>query len=308
MKMIPKVLVLMSVYNGEKYLAEQLESIVCQKGVNVSLYIRDDGSDDRSEIIIREYTEKIPITYCREPNIGVAKSFMRLIELAQDGFDYYAFADQDDYWESDKLSVTICKMECKKECPAIYYSDVECVGANLEKIADPYKKHYHTEKFPDVLILAQAPGCTMVFNHRLFSSLKKHIPIQLHMHDHWILQVCAAIGGTIIYDASPHMLYRQHVGNVMAGLEKMEYNPLQLFRYRIQKLFDFSYRPSAVAAELQAGYYDLMDGRNKRAVQLLADAPKCLQYRMYILLTNKITTPYWVHNVKWKLQVLLNKL
>lgn len=308
MEMIPKVLVLMSLYNGGKYLAEQIESIIGQEGVDVSLYVRDDGSEDNAEMIIHKYEKMLPIIYCKEANIGAARSFMRLVELAEDGYDYYAFADQDDSWDHDKLYTAVQKMKDTERSPALYYSNTRRVGQNLEKIKELYKKVYHTERFPDVLIVTEAPGCTMVFDKSLLTILKKYIPAHVYMHDCWVLQVCAAIGGTIIYDANPHMLYRQHADNVMAGLEKMQYNPFQLFRYRIHKLFDFSYRPSSVAAELKAGYYDLMDSRNRRAVQLLIDAPNCLKDRIYILLTNKIATPYWVHNVKWKLQVLLNKL
>lgn len=308
MKRIPKVLIMMSVYNGRKYLAEQLESIIGQKGVDVSLYIRDDGSEDSAEAVIRKYENIIPIIYCREANIGAARSFMRLVELAEDGYDYYAFADQDDSWDHDKLYTAVQKMKNTGKSPALYYSNTRRVGQDLEKIKEPYNKVYHTEKFPDVLILTEAPGCTMVFDNKLLLLLKRHMPIQLYMHDCWVLQVCAAIRGTIIYDANPHMLYRQHAGNVMAGLEKMKYNPFQLFRYRVHKIFDFSYRPSVAAAELKEGYYDLMDNRSRRAVQMLIDAPNCLRYRIYMLLTNKIATPYWVYNVKFKLQVLFNKL
>lgn len=115
-------------------------------------------------------------------------------------------------------------------------------------------------------------------------------------------------GGTVVYDAEPHILYRQHVNNVMAGLEKMNYNPVQLFLHRIQKFFDFSYKASVIAEELKKGYFELMDQRNRKFVQMVSDAPRCLKYRVYMVLTNKISTPYFVHNVRWKLQVLLNKL
>lgn len=308
MKMIPKVLVLMSVYNGGKYLAVQLESIASQEGIDVSLYIRDDGSKDNSETIIREYAEKLSIFYYRENNIGPAGSFMRLIELAEDKYDYYAFSDQDDFWEKDKLYTAVRQLKDEHKRPALYYSNTKRVGQNLEEIAEPYKKVYHTEDFPDVLILTEAPGCTMVFNKSLLILLKRYIPNSVYMHDHWTLQVCAAVGGTVVYDAEPHILYRQHVNNVMAGLEKMNYNPVQLFLHRIQKFFDFSYKASVIAEELKKGYFELMDQRNRKFVQMVSDAPRCLKYRVYMVLTNKISTPYFVHNVRWKLQVLLNKL
>ena len=119
MKMIPKVLVLMSVYNGGKYLAVQLESIASQEGIDVSLYIRDDGSKDNSETIIREYAEKLSIFYYRENNIGPAGSFMRLIELAEDKYDYYAFSDQDDFWEKDKLYTAVRQLKDEHKRPAL---------------------------------------------------------------------------------------------------------------------------------------------------------------------------------------------
>lgn len=303
-----RVLVLMSVYNGGKYLAVQLESIVRQEGVDVSLYIRDDGSADDSETIIHEYAQKIPITYCKEFNIGAASSFMRLIELVEEEYDYYAFADQDDFWEKDKLHTAIRYLKNERESSALYYSNVRRVGQKLEKIEDPYKTVYHTEKFPDVLILTEAPGCTMVFNKKLLISLKKYRPTYIYMHDRWVMQVCAAIGGTIIYDEQPRILYRQHTDNAIAGLKKVKYNPFQLFRYRIHKFFDFTYKPAIIAAELQAGYYDIMNQKNRRIVQILSDAPKRLKYRIYILLTNVVGTPYWVYNVKFKIQVLFNKI
>lgn len=308
MNKILRVLVLQSVYNGEKYLPIQLESIAEQEGVNVSLLVRDDGSKDSTESIIHVYANKMPITYHKEANIGAAKSFMRLIELAADEYDYFAFADQDDYWEKDKLYVAVSKLEGNDEIPALYYSCTKRVGPNLEEIKNPYKKHYHTENFPDVLIMTGAPGCTMVFNKKLLILLKKYIPAQIYMHDQWVLQVCAAVGGKIVYDKHSHMLYRQHAGNVVSGLEKMNYNPFQLFIYRVGKFLNFSYRPSFTAAELKKGYFDLMDDKNRKLIQIFVGAPHQLKYRLYILLSNKIGVPYWIYNVKFKLQTLLNRI
>ena len=304
----PRVLILQSVYNGEKYLPSQLESIAKQENVRVSLLIRDDGSKDNSQSIVQEYAKKVPVTYYKKSNIGAAKSFMNLIELASEEYEYYAFADQDDYWENNKLYAAISQLKDIGDIPALYYSNVKRAGANLEEIEDPYKKHYHTENFPDVLIMTEAPGCTMVFNKKLLNLLKGYIPTNIYMHDQWVLQVCAAVGGKIIYDQQSYMLYRQHANNVMAGLEKMKYNPFQLFGYRVHKFLDFSYKPSLVAAELKKGYFDLMDEKTRKWIQIFIDAPKQLKYRMYILLTNKISTPYWIYNVKFKLQTLLNRI
>ena len=100
-----KIAVLMSSYNGEKYIEEQIESIIEQENVVVDLFIRDDGSTDKTkEIITRFQSENIHINL--DYNIGVVKSFFELIKTA-DGYDYYALCDQDDVWDKDKLYVAI---------------------------------------------------------------------------------------------------------------------------------------------------------------------------------------------------------
>lgn len=301
------VLILQSVYNGERYLPTQLESIINQEKEKVSLYVRDDGSSDNSLKVIQEYAKRIPILFCKGQNIGPAKSFMQLIEMASGEYEYYAFADQDDYWQNNKLYVAISQLEKYSEKPALYYSCTKRVGSNLEEIEDPYKKNYHTERFPDVLILTEAPGCTMVFNKKLLKILKRYNPEIIFMHDQWVLQVCAAVGGKIIYDEQSYILYRQHSDNVMAGLEKMNYNSFNLFKYRIQKFLDFTYKPSLAAAELKNGYFDLMDDNNKKLVQILSDAPNKIKNRFYIIFTNKFRTPYFIYNLKFMLQIFFNK-
>ena len=106
------VQVLMSTYNGEKYIRRQIDSILNQKDVAIHLLIRDDGSTDSTCEIIRSYAEKYSdqVEVTMGSNIGYKKSFLTLIQLAGD-YDYYAFADQDDYWKPDKEIASIRKME-----------------------------------------------------------------------------------------------------------------------------------------------------------------------------------------------------
>ena len=94
-----QVAVLMSTYNGEKYIRDQIDSILSQIKVNVTLFIRDDGSTDSTVKIITQYTEKYSnIKFWVGENIGVGNSFMQLLYSLTDEFDYYAFSDQDDIW------------------------------------------------------------------------------------------------------------------------------------------------------------------------------------------------------------------
>ena len=99
------VAVLMSTYNGEKYLKEQIESIFKQEKVNIKLYIRDDGSTDNTMAIINELKMVYDIVVINNSieNMGPAKSFMKLVYNVEDTFDFYAFSDQDDIWENNKI-------------------------------------------------------------------------------------------------------------------------------------------------------------------------------------------------------------
>ena len=118
----------MSTYNGEKYIDEQIDSVLAQKNVRVDLLIRDDGSKDETVRIIKRYCEKFDnIKFYEGPNLKPARSFLNLIETAELNYDYYAFCDQDDVWHEDKLYQAIEKIGKKKDSqkPILYYCGVE---------------------------------------------------------------------------------------------------------------------------------------------------------------------------------------
>ena len=304
---LEKVLVLMSVYNGQLFLEEQLKSIFEQKDVQVSVMIRDDGSCDYSKDVIDRWTDKLDIDYRYEENVGATKSFMSLIQKAPLGYDYYAFADQDDYWCEDKLKIAIEKLKNEKNKPALYYSDVKRVGSNLEEVYDPYKKRYHTEELKSILVVSLAPGCTMVFNEALLGILQQYSPNVCRMHDAWALQVCATVGGKIIYDPVPHILYRQHSNNVVGGQEKMKYNKKDLLLYRIHKFFDFSDSPYLTAIELKKGFGELISEEKKALIDLIISGRKSKLAKMKLIFTNRVSTPYFIYNLKFKMSVIMDK-
>ena len=121
-----EVTILLSTYNGEKYLEEQLESITSQKGVSTKIIVRDDGSSDRTCDILDTWKEKSALTWYRGENIGPAQSFMDLLRNAGDAC-YYAFSDQDDFWLSDKMQTAVSKLESYDGRPALYFCQTELV-------------------------------------------------------------------------------------------------------------------------------------------------------------------------------------
>lgn len=218
-----KVQVLMSTYNGEKYLEEQLDSILIQKDVNVLLLIRDDGSTDSTREILKKYEKKhacINVIYGE--NIGYKKSFMKLIKLSNPEIEFFAFADQDDVWFEDKLVRSVKKMLERMKINrenAIVYQSIPCiVNENLKKQQIQYT-HELPQSYEEALINGWVQGCTMAFNKRIRDYALNYIPGINTAHDKWIFCIGYFLG-EVIYDNIPTIYYRQHSFNVTGNASK----------------------------------------------------------------------------------------
>lgn len=216
---IPKIWVLMSTYNGMTYIEEQIESILSQKNCDVHLLVRDDGSTDATLDILKSYEKKGSLTLISDNiNLGPAKSFLKLLEMAPDD-GYYAFSDQDDYWNSDKLERALEMLTQAEEnnMPLVYYSNSDVVDQNLNSTG---KKVYSGKQKPTlerVLCGYGIQGCTMVLNKALrdiFLSVDMSKE-RIGMHDFFLCDLCMVCGGKILYDDFSTMKYRQHESNVV---------------------------------------------------------------------------------------------
>ena len=128
----------MSTYNGELYIKQQLDSIFAQNEVEVSVFARDDNSSDETTNILREYSEQQPLKFYSGNNLGPGLSFIDLIHHCEE-YEYYAFADQDDVWESNKLVCAIDALKGYKEKVAFYNSNVAVVDEELTKKSEIYE-------------------------------------------------------------------------------------------------------------------------------------------------------------------------
>lgn len=212
------ILVLMSTYNGEKYLKEQIDSILAQKNVEVTIRVRDDGSTDGTIRILEEYQKCGKLNWYSSTNMGPAKSFLDLVYNAPLKYDYYAFCDQDDYWKEDKLYKAIERLEHFDDKPALYHCELEIVDENLEHIK--MTRNCNKTKFIDqTLMVFYIPGCTMVFNNCLMRKIQERKPEfdLITMHDCWLYYICLGIGGKIISDKNAYIQYRQHGNNVIGA-------------------------------------------------------------------------------------------
>lgn len=273
-----KVAILMSTYNGEKYLTEQIESIQKQTNNNWHLYIRDDGSTDKTPIILSEFTkyDKRITFFNREHicNLGVVKSFMNL--LANIDADFYMFADQDDVWKKDKIqrALTLIKKEKYLEIPICLHTELQIVNNNLE-IIELMKRGRVWSDFQHFLFGNCVTGCTVMINQKLKEKLRINSVNwdKVAMHDWWFAEIAAAFG-KVIYDSTPTILYRQHIDNVVGGSDSQA--PQQLIRrfFNLSGELDGFLIMTKMASEFQRLYNGEITGKNAEYLKAYANLSK----------------------------------
>lgn len=219
-----KVQILLSTYNGEKYLEQLLDSLVNQEYVDISILIRDDGSTDDTLSIIESYIDSnkdVEIFLIKGKNIGYQKSFFELVKLAGDA-DYYAFCDQDDYWLSDKMysAVKLLKLE-NNSIPLLYTSNVTTVDSDLQPLNKNLFKENRVLDIYESFQKSILPGCTFVFNNSAREAISRYDGY-CESHDWAIYCICNTLG-KVVFDNNPKILYRLH-GNNTIGQSSSELN------------------------------------------------------------------------------------
>lgn len=214
--------ILISTYNGEKYILEQLKSILEQKTSHtLKIYIRDDGSKDTTLNIIKKFAEDHSQMYIQikeGENIGVQRSFLQLIKTAPDA-DYYAFCDQDDFWYNSKIEDAIRELSKFSIQPVLYYSNYEITDEKLNIISRSHiVEQGVTDSVTQILFHNRVPGCTMVFNKKLLDILRSVNVDMVRMHDAYVLAV-AYLTGKVLGDNQYQIKYRQHSNNTV-GIKK----------------------------------------------------------------------------------------
>lgn len=215
-----KLRVLLSTYNGAAYLRAQLDSLLAQTLPGVEILARDDGSGDDTCAILEEYARRGALVWYRGDNLGAAHSFWRLLRDAGEA-DYYAFCDQDDLWDRDKLARAAAALEpLDGASPLLYGSDVRVVGADLTPIAPGMMGRPCTD-FPHALVKNFAPGCTYVWNRAAMDLLRRYDDhaLGLTLHDWTAFQIIACFG-TVVYDPLPSLCYRQHGDNAIGAVTR----------------------------------------------------------------------------------------
>lgn len=208
------VAVLLSSYNGEEFIAEQIDSILEQKDVRVTLFVRDDGSKDGTMNVLTEYEKQGKIVLIKGSNVGPSKSFFSLLETIS-GFDWYAFSDQDDVWAPNKIINAVKFLQKQDNSkPCLYHSNLEIVDKNLKFYRYSHLTKRNIDNKYTSLWLNEATGCTIVINDIARNLIVMHLPNYAIMHDAWMYMVCKMFG-IVVYDEFSYIKYRQHGANVV---------------------------------------------------------------------------------------------
>ena len=217
--------ILLATYNGEKYLREQLDSIINQTYKNIRILINDDCSTDKTKEILKEYEQKdnrIDVKY-NEKNVGSIKNFENLLKRVEN--KYFMLSDQDDYWMEDKVEKSLKKI--KEENVDMVFTDLEPVDENLQTITPSmvrfmgFNKIIH--KYNDYRLVFMrncVTGCTIISKKEL---IKKCLPIpdkKPMVHDWWMVLMITQSGKISFLD-EPTIKYRQH-GNNQLGIYGMK--------------------------------------------------------------------------------------
>lgn len=250
-----KVNILMSTYNGQQFLAEQIRSIQEQSYTDWTLFIRDDGSSDNTKEILKDFEHQDSrihlIDSDKSDNLGVIKSFHKLVN--HDRADYYFFSDQDDVWLPNKLELSLKEAQnYPADLPLMVYMDLKVVNQDLEIMTESMVKsqshHANTELVQELTENTVTGGVAMI-NHALAEMWQETDDIL--MHD-WYLALLASAFGNLVFIDQPGELYRQHSDNVLGART-------------LSKRFKKWIRPHI----LFAVYWDLIKNSQKQARHLL---------------------------------------
>lgn len=303
------VSVLMSTYNGEKYLKEQIDSILAQDGVKVHLLVRDDGSKDLTISILNEYVEKgSPITILSESNLGAEMSFHRLCQYAQEHIqsDYYAFCDQDDVWEADKLKVAVSKLSSYPySLPCLYFSNLQMVDADLRPMRQLFAPGEVVISKRMALIQVFTYGCTCVFNRQTLDDYCKAEFSSELAHDNWIY-ILSMFLGHVVYDENSHILYRQH-GTNLSG-EKVSGVKLVLRRIKRAKKGNWGHDFELYSSMLLKCFSGRLMSEDEKYVQRIADYRKSMWRKLSLLFSRTYRSGNISKNIAISVRILAGRL
>lgn len=295
-----KVQILLSTYNGQKYLEDQIESLLNQQYDNFSILIRDDGSQDSTVEILKRWKKQYGnIDFYVGKNLGVWKSFFDLMHHADRSADYFAFCDQDDYWQPEKLKKGVNHLKrMDSGVPLLYCSNTTPVDEAMNVLKRTIRNLDFRPSFGNAVIQNICTGCTAIINKRLLEMAQMETPEFTVMHDWWLYLISSCFG-QVYYDNDSYIYYRQHQGNeVGARINRIEQTKYRLKTYRQRRG-----RIYWQLEEFQRIFQ--LEGENKELLQLVLDTKNKFRKRIEMIWNRKIYRQDIIDDLVYKAVILI---
>lgn len=300
-----RVCIILSTYNGKKYVCQQLDSIFqSAEDMDIFLYVRDDGSKDDTIQILEEYGKKnnVEIKIDAGENVGSARSFLLAIRNCPKA-DYYAFCDQDDVWLPKKIATAVNQIR-DTEKPILWCSDYQVTDANQNVILPSALKQPIQDDVKS-MFYNNVPGCTMVFNWALMQKMRMIEISEIRMHDIMAMNV-ALITGEIYFEKNPFVLYRQHGDNVLGyshkkiKVRKWIKDKMHLLRCKE------NYSTAEYARAVLKALGNEMSADQRKEYQLISEMDKSFIKRLRVLTKPYTKEKFGRTSISIRCKVLLN--
>ena len=304
MKAGKNIQILLSTYNGEKYLREQLDSFVNLENFDqIKVLIRDDGSTDNTIEILGEYIQKYGFEVLKGKNVGVNKSIFELFANCDLSCDYFALSDQDDVWLKNKFTIALNRLSrVDNKKPALFASCSEIVDENLKPLGSSIVPSKGVS-FYNAMIQNVAPGHTQVLNRALVLALIEKGIENVHVIDGWIYLVAAGIG-KVVFENQFTVLHRQHNNNSV-GYE------LNFFKSTFNRLKRaFKNQPSNITLQIKSFeklYNDKLSYKFENELILFLESQNSFLNRIRYVLNCKVYRQTLYESFIFKILYILGK-
>lgn len=302
---VPRVQVLLATYNGSRYLEPLMDSLLNQFYQNIEIIVRDDGSSDNTIEVLKRYASYGNVSIIQGENVGVPESFFRLLRLSSSGSDYFAFCDQDDVWQRDKVARAIRFLEISpREVPSMYCARVLIVDEKLN-VNGFSRIPRRAPSFENAITENIATGCTIVINKAARDLLLQECPKHAVMHDWWIYLVISAFG-KVVYDQEPRIWYRQHSSNVVGYKSDV----IDIWKARIQRFLKYGSlrRLTVQAMEFKRIYSSSLPQDKKRVLDRFIGSRSSFRGRLFYALCGEVYRQSMVDDIILRVLILLNRV
>ncbi|ANA79722.1 glycosyltransferase family 2 protein [Paenibacillus glucanolyticus] len=303
-----QVQVLLSTYNGEHYISNQLQSILRQSYPHISVLVRDDGSSDQTLVLLKEYVKAYPdrIQVIVGSNLGVVSSFFELVQQSDPHADYYCFCDQDDVWLEQKIERAVTMLSSQADhVPGMVFTSTELADKDLNSLGTWPKLPLREASFYNALVQNIAVGATITLNkaaRNKFMEGNQIDPTKIIMHDWWFYLLVSGFGN-VMYDKNPSMLYRQHENNVVGGSNSL-FNKLKQ-KYRSYIKHKGEHLLVKQASEFYRVYGHLMEDSKREQLELFIAPRERLREKIDFLQKSKLYRQSIVEQLLFRFLILV---